>query len=268
MRSEKATTWKLCRPSLARQWTLADPEVANASPACRQWQLSIGSSLTSRRDQTIELRDIKTDTLLGSFSRRGTAKLNKERAALTFPFGAYRIALINGDPAASFELEGFEFTKKIIVNNDGLIGTASGQWNEYLGPQSIQSNDEFTFIQLGTNDRGQGVLDMSISLDGLINQVKDITGYLPIMMCPSAVTSADPDVRTDIAMVEIRNEIVKLVDKHRTDFIDSYANSSLFKFYGTVFLADGLHENDVGHRILFGNILTALLQAMMPVIRT
>lgn len=271
---DKSTLSTLVRANATYGYTIAIRDGGGGSNVHTEFDL-VGDNLTviftnqTSVDQTIEVRDTLTDTLLGSFSGRGGVKLNKERAEITFPFGKYRIALVNGNSTeAAFELEGFEFTKKIMANNDGLIGTASGQWNEYLGPQSIQSNDEFTFVQLGTNDRGQGVLDMSVSLEGLINQIKDVTGYLPIMMCPSAVTSADPDVRTDIAMVEIRNEIVKLVDKYGTDFIDNYANSSLFKFYGTSFLADGLHENDVGHRILFENILTSLLQAMMPVVRT
>lgn len=74
----------------------------------------------------------------------------------------------------NLEIEALEHNKKICANNDGLSGTAATEWAVRIADETLDANDEFVFVQRGTNDRGLTPTSVAgISANSGLRQFKD-----------------------------------------------------------------------------------------------
>ncbi len=88
---------------------------------------------------------------LGEFSQYGSPAAFGQSHSFTFPFGHYRMELVNKSEATFLRFEGLRFKKRIKVSNDGINGSSTATWlNRVTINDSIQPTDEYVFVQLGT----------------------------------------------------------------------------------------------------------------------
>lgn len=224
-----------------------------------------------------KLFDDDTGAELGSFQYADGVSANAKRFKFTFPWGKRNLRLENMDTGGTwnFEIEALEHDKKICVNNDGLSGTVSAEWQvDKLGGQSIDANDEFVFVQLGANDRGitpdsafatsfdSGKKQYENNMQGIIDLVLSRTGHTPILMCSNATfsPSADPAVN-GFSMAEVNGILKKLAYKNKTSFIDNFIVTSDLKIAGIPYSYDGLHPNDLGYSVIANNMVNEIFDS-------
>ena len=129
-----------------------------------------------------------------------------------------------------------------------------------LYPAVIDS-DDFIFIQLGTNDRGNKST-VPVDVFRTISWLKTIVNSLVVRNKNIVLMAANAVTEDESAMAynqsDIAREVANLAKQFKVPFIDNHAATLMLKVDGTVFLSDGLHPNDVGYRVMFDNIKDTL----------
>ena len=200
--------------------------------------------------------------LLGSFSYYGAESFSKV-AEITFPFGKYKMSLVNKSVVNQFRLEGFTFKKTVKVINDGLSGTSTGTWlpNSANLNGAIAKQGEFVFVQLGTNDRvGKSSYITYFYLariaKALVAAGKDVT-----LMAANAVSAAleAPNGPRGFGQRDVAAVTKQLAEELGLAFIDNHQATVMAKVKGETWTADGLHPNDYGYGLMFDNIRSKIL---------
>lgn len=155
--------------------------------------------------------------------------------------------------------------KRIRVSNQGINGAStysyatrnlnSGSANSF----ALMPGDNFAVVQIGTNDRGildrnpRNARELADRVKGMVQGIKNSCDV--ILMC----ANRDVPVAGKLyryGMDEVRLAILMAAQECEVDFIDNF---SAFPASGTSeFLADGLHPNVHGHRVISDNIQRAI----------
>lgn len=163
-------------------------------------------------------------------------------------------------------IEGLIIDKKIKISNQGINGATSKSYktynltgNTYGDGEAIGAQDNYVFVQLGTNDRiintstPKGELAFKLNLKSVIDSITPLADV--ILMCANPVTN-ESDTTYSFTMQEARNVIYQLAKENNLDMIDNYA---MFREMNLdMVLADGLHPNETGHGIIARNIINSL----------
>lgn len=174
------------------------------------------------------------------------------------------LRVIPGDIARFLlRLEAVTITKKLRFTNNGINGSSTRSYATY-GTTMLQEGDQFAFVQLGTNDRGDistnNRLGMNSLAYGLNTILNTLTGEAvkPILVCGTAVTNnALPTYK--YTMSDVRSVIRTVARDRAVDFIDHFAETRMRLAAGdSSFLSDGLHCNDEGQMLEFTNIRTRI----------
>jgi lysophospholipase L1-like esterase len=184
---------------------------------------------------------------------------------------------INGSKNASSSgttviLIGFKVRKYITFHPWGIGGTTS---STPIIENMLSQDDNFVFIEYGTNDR---IVEVSVdslysNLIKLGESVKSIGAY-PIFMCAPPVSESqetDGEYTYWFTMTDVQNIVLKVAKHFNIPFIDNYKafidyadqHSVLFD----TLLADGLHPNDSGYKVMYNNIMETLGIARQPYYR-
>lgn len=229
-------------------------------------QLSSGTAETTK----VELWG--NGVKLGEFSQYGSPAFGQSHS-FTFPFDRYKMRLVNVSTAVAFRFEGLRFTKRVKVSNDGINGASTRSWiNSVTLAESIQPDDEYVFMQIGTNDRAYHptIPTNPFTLTKNLKQMVDIIGAETgghakvIMLSANAVTQDEmpyPSTSYVFDMRRVNQVIATVASELGLDFISQYEETMQMKIDGTSYLADGLHPNDAGYRVMFENIRTRIMNA-------
>jgi len=151
-----------------------------------------GAGATTPATSKVAIVDADTGAELGSFLY-GYGSNWSQTAAITFPYGKYRIQIRDVSPDQRFRFEGLKVTQKIQLVNNGISGTWSGEWlpGSSLLNGGVPANTEFVFAMLGTNDRLNSQLPMNVirtkdNMRRIITELKDVRGKDIILMCANA----------------------------------------------------------------------------------
>ena len=134
----------------------------------------------------------------------------------------------------------------------------------FAPPRVLGVQDNFVFMQLGTNDRAfvasnpNGVSGFRRNLQPLTNDIK-ANSHL-IIMVAQPVENQDPATYT-FSQQECRDTLMKEAKRIGSDFIDNYAIFPRDKMSFDLYTSDGLHPNVRGHYRIYKNIVGALEQA-------
>lgn len=172
----------------------------------------------------------------------------------------------SSSPAGESIVEFSTPTKSVRISNQGINGAST---SSYLarnlvasvdgGNFALMRDDNFVFVQLGTNDRGmsprnpQTAKALTESLVAMVNKLKQQSEV--ILMCANPST-VEPKTVYRFGMDSVRSATMQAANICGVDFIDNYA-----AFEGldlAAYLADGLHPNVSGHRIIADNIQRAI----------
>lgn len=209
------------------------------------------------------------DVLRGTFSPYADANaFNQRRVITTGKTGKCKVTIrnITTEYYGHFRLQGLELTRRLSIKNDGIIGSTTKSWLSTVKlSDSIAANDDYFFVQLGTNDRVKSanitLSDTAKNLRTIVSDIYTITSNNAkiIMMSANAVTQTEtnPDIFR-FNMRDLNNCIKNVASDLGLPFISNYEQTLQQKIDGTSFLADGLHPNDAGYRIIFNNIKDAI----------
>lgn len=156
--------------------------------------------------------------------------------------------------------------KRIRISNQGINGATTSSYlaRNLASPDRKDSyallpNDGFVFVQLGVNDRlespntpdtPEGLLSNLVSMVNKLKARSDV-----ILMC-SGPAIENPRFVYRFGMEEVRAAITEAARICQVDFIDNYA--ALDQLDLSSLLADGLHPNVAGHRVISSNIISAI----------
>ncbi|WP_252108850.1 MULTISPECIES: SGNH/GDSL hydrolase family protein [unclassified Halomonas] len=219
-------------------------------------------------DPAIDMAEVLVDgAVVGEFSFGGDSAFFGARSPVfEFPFGEHEIILRRKSSAKiQIRLEAINVIKKVVVVNDGIIGSNTTRWvpDGPLLNDSTSSADEVVMIQLGTNNRTQS---SSNSPKIFRAQLVEITQWLLdrgkkvvlLASCVATIENETGDTRY-LHMNEISSIIKSVAEELGVDFIDQYSYTLQHLLDGEDVLSDGLHPNDAGHRIMFDNIKQRLI---------
>ncbi|MDI7502016.1 SGNH/GDSL hydrolase family protein [Cronobacter dublinensis] len=161
-------------------------------------------------------------------------------------------------------IEAIIVNKTTRVTNQGLIGVNSAEYNSIL-PGALSAGDIYCFVQLGTNDR-DGTYEARSSnavrrnTFGFINYLR-VNGINPIMCCANQITAPQTTGSFYYQMTDVSSAIRQACKDNVSDFIDHLPVTTIARDYLAYTVADGLHPNDVGHYMMFMNLVNALENA-------
>jgi lysophospholipase L1-like esterase len=204
-----------------------------------------------------------------------TNNSNNNRRAHSFTYVRNAsIELRSRRPSASntrfMRINAFEFPKKIRITNQGISGSSARVYvnnclsGSFAPPRAIGAQDNFVFMQLGTNDRiisgarPNGVSGFRMSLKGLIADL--VANSQTVIMCSLPSENNDPNTYS-FSMQECRDTLMKEAKKNNLDFIDNFAVFPRDKMDYDIWTDDGLHPNVRGHYRIYRNIVGSLEQA-------
>ena len=155
--------------------------------------------------------------------------------------------------------------KCTIVKPWGLSGEMSA-----ASAFRLESDDDIVILQYGTNDRHPCVSPehTQYCLSNTINRILEY-GHIPIVMCANPCTHKwEYNVPRRFHMWDVRNAIELTVKKYEIPFVDNY---TAFLNYTeqhniplTDVLAEGLHPNDLGYKVMYENIMKTLGLSLIP----
>jgi len=167
-------------------------------------------------------------------------------------------------------INAFEFPKKIRITNQGVSGIGARSYRNnmlsgsFAPPRVLGEQDNFVFMQLGTNDRiyiatnPNGVSGFRRNLQPLTNDIR-ANSHL-IVMCSMPAENEISSSYT-FTMQECRDTLQKEAKRIGSDFIDNYAIFPRDKISFDLWTTDGLHPNVRGHARIYRNIVGSLEQA-------
>ncbi len=205
----------------------------------------------------------------GSFSTAGTATYSVQRTH-SFANGQHHIRI--NFPYSSYSdvtvLEGIKFKKRLYVQNDGIIGSDTGTWQPGAGllNASVTAATDVVLVQLGTNDR-PGLTTARApwvpartyaNLRAIVAWIK-AQGKAPVLLAASAISGTDNYFA--YGQRQVSQAIERAARDEAIDFVDNYNITKQAERLGFSYLADGLHPNDYGHRIMTLNVINAIERA-------
>lgn len=170
----------------------------------------------------------------------------------------------------SIRINAFEFPKVIRITNHGISGTAARVYRNnmlsgaFAPPRVLGVQDNFVFMQLGTNDRAfvatnpNGVSGFRRNLQPLTNDIK-ANSHLIIMVAQPVENQSNATYT--FSQQECRDTLMKEAKRIGSDFIDNYAIFPRDKMSFDLYTTDGLHPNVRGHYRMYKNIVGSLEQA-------
>ena len=230
-------------------------------------KLATGSADTYKVDVYID--DTYNTTI---YPYASTNAFNTETAITLSDDGKHKITLknVSTSPLSHFRLQGIKVAKKIRIANDGIIGSTTNSWlNTVKLADTIKRKDDYVFVMLGTNDRGasstnNSQLLLAKNLRTIIDNIYTLSSNNAKVILMSANAVTQDETRTDLfkfGMADVNAIVKNVADDKKVSFISNYAATTQLKIDAEAYLADGLHPNDYGHRVIFNNIKQAILNS-------
>lgn len=161
--------------------------------------------------------------------------------------------------------EAFIIPKTVVVKPWGIGGSTS---EGLLVNQRFTIDDDFVIAQYGTNDRHMWQ-STDITIKNMITGITAIeeeTGAEVILMasCPASkeFESSNDNVKRYFHMWDVQ-KAVDFVSRHfNKPFVDNYTAFINYAINHNIkvddLLADGLHPNDLGYKVMFENIMETI----------
>ncbi|MDQ2139594.1 SGNH/GDSL hydrolase family protein [Alcaligenaceae bacterium B3P038] len=167
--------------------------------------------------------------------------------------------------AAVWRFLGINATRRILVANDGIIGSGTYSWlNRVTLAQSIKPTDTHVFVQLGTNDRVTAATNsVYLTYQRLPQIVAGIRAIAPradiTLISANAVTQSEAAGSAYSFTMRVVDTIIRdVAEKMGCGFISQYEMTLQDKLDGIDITPDGLHPGDATQRKMFENIRNRL----------
>ncbi|CAB3728835.1 SGNH/GDSL hydrolase family protein [Achromobacter piechaudii] len=234
---------------------------------------------TLAADLEVQLNGVSVTTFYTGDN--GTSYQNRKKITLPSFARNATVTLIARYPGAytvvkSVYLEAVEIEKTCVIINQGVIGADALRYGQLnfggsgsVGPSIVDAQTSFAFLDLGTNDRANywptaraqpnGRNNFRRNLENIIDRVLQINSAVKLVLMNAAPAENESPSAYSFTMQDVR-DTVRLIGKGRSlDVIDNYSPFVDLDLSAT--LADGLHENLLGHSVHADNIIGAFEQA-------
>jgi len=194
---------------------------------------------------------------------------NSNAPGVTFGYGKIRtVSLPTSTTSVKIRLVGANYGGGAAYTNylylEGLSNYSSADLtypttNSFSDGVALQQDDDFCFIQLGTNDRlaASTIIESPQSLTYYLEQILKLTPIpTKCILMVSNVVLADSSPTYAYGMREVVNAIDVLAKRKSLDFIDNFHIFNDIPTYA--YTSDGLHPNDIGHKLIAANIISAI----------
>lgn len=170
------------------------------------------------------------------------------------------IRVVLAPSASSARIIGVTASKTYRIANDGIIGSSFNTWlARNLIEDSVAADDTHAFVQLGTNDRSQSgasVDKLSADVALFVNRLKAENPNINVsLLVANAVTQDESVEPFKFKMRDVDMVLRRASEFYKFGFLSQFTETMHAKIDGTSFLADGLHPNDYGHKLMFENII-------------
>lgn len=151
----------------------------------------------------------------------------------------------------------------ITVVNYGISGSNS-QGIRNIIASLIEPDDDLIIMMLGTNDRHNFPSAESIKTNqrAIIEYAHSMGIPVILMSAPPVAVVNDNDPIRNFGMFEVDKALKELALDYNMQHISNYDNTLKYCEYRGVtpddLLADGLHENDAGHDVIFRHVVRSL----------
>jgi lysophospholipase L1-like esterase len=216
---------------------------------------------------------VKIGTYSNHVGVNGFVEGNNQQRVHTFPYVRNKIVEIrtnrNGENTGNrrLRLEGIIINKKIRLTNQGINGATCKTHNTYnlsgntFGDgEAVNTKDKYVFIMLGVNDRiiststPKGTNAFKTNLKTLIDKVTPLAS--PILMTSNPVTENPSSY--SFTSQGVRDVVYRVAKENTIDVIDNFA---IFENVKVDFTSDGVHPNEMGHKIISRNIINCIESA-------
>ncbi|WP_144561694.1 SGNH/GDSL hydrolase family protein [Bacillus mycoides] len=162
----------------------------------------------------------------------------------------------------SVYVQGLKIPKTVIVKNWGISGRQSRHLT-FDKDKWVQDDDDFILLQMGTNDRMRAPEGYTREHQRNFIQYVRSLGKKIIIMASIPATAAHEASGTYYAqMSDIQNRIHDLAHEMKVPFISNYHFFVDYLMLTGVsldsLLADQLHPNDLGYKLMYKNIMKHL----------
>ena len=164
-----------------------------------------------------------------------------------------------------FWFEALKIPKTIIVKNWGIPGASGGTFDAYKS-NLLETNDDIVFLQFGTNDRtlGMGADYTKAYMREAAKLIQSQGKKVVLMVAPQAVNTVEnaPYSERRYGQEDVDMAISELADELNMNYISNYnAYQDYMRETGATIdqlLADSLHPNDLGYKVMYQNIMRSL----------
>jgi lysophospholipase L1-like esterase len=166
----------------------------------------------------------------------------------------------------SLRLEGIIINKKIRITNQGINGATTNSYktynlagNTFGDGEAVGLQDNYVFVQLGTNDRitrtdtPKGMNKFKSNLKLALDKITPLASV--ILMCANPAVDESTSVYS-FNMQRCRDVVFRTAKENNIDMIDNYAVFGGIDM--SVVTSDGLHPNNIGMQVIARNIINSL----------
>ncbi|WP_087502336.1 phage tail fiber protein [Pseudomonas sp. SID14000] len=186
----------------------------------------------------------------------------------TVTIRAVRPLVAGGDPSKVLRISSLIIPKTLRLTNNGINGSSLSTYRVYNMPPSginfsgsvaVNAGDLFTFIQLGTNDRGtirgpQTIPFIQQECRALLDSIPFYS--TPILMASNPAIPVVNPVPANLDQSDIRSALFTVARERAIDFVDNY---NVFRGLDRLaFAKDQLHPNQWGYSVVSSNIIKAI----------
>lgn len=182
-------------------------------------------------------------------------------------FGSHVVEVVTRG-AQLFRMEAVRRSKIMSFANNGLNGSNSSEWlpGGDLLSGGVPADTTHIIIQLGTNDRAMSAgAAYPAGAAGTYQNLVDIVTWLrenrPLALVTLMAPPYTPGERDYGDSGQEAVAVRRAAKALGTGFIDNWSHTYEVALTGEVWLADGIHPNQNGHRYMFQNILRAITGA-------
>lgn len=176
----------------------------------------------------------------------------------------YETATKNAEASGyKFRVNGFTLTKYASVINYGISGLRSDTALD-IANDLLESDDDIVLMQVGTNDR-HNTPEIEVfkrHMRKIIRIGYSINPNVKFILMSASPTMSDNDTSKYYGMFEVDKAIKELALELNAEYLSNYDGVLKYVEYRNILvddlMDDGLHPNDLGHKVMFKNIARGL----------
>lgn len=197
---------------------------------------------------------------LAPLAHGGPSAATGEVYEVVAAYGDHRLRVVNTS-ATELLIEQVAHHRQIVVQNDGINGRQSSHWlpGGLLLDASLAPGYDWVICQIGTNDRiNVQPAVYAANLSSILRAIR-ASGVAPVLVTANACPVSDATGGFAQTMAQVSSAAAAVAAALGIPHLDQYRATLLSQATGAEFLADGLHPNENGHKMMAETLINAII---------